>query len=311
MHKSSVTNIAELFYMEISILSQKFRDHALYIRGLSPFTIRRYRRVLKIFMNQMHVSKLEEIDDALVKKFFYDGRIQNNWTPATFISYKNTLNVFFEYCIKEGYMKENFTTDIETPKLSKKLPPKLTKKEALRLLEVAYNYPYSYTYLRYRNHAIFAVFLFAGLRKQELLNLRLVDVDIENFTIFVYQGKGSKDRVVPMCYKLASILSRYLEERKRLGKTCPEFFTSLNRNMGLTNIGMRRLVEKIRVASGIKFSAHKLRHTFATLMLEGGVDIYSLSKMMGHASIKTTTIYLAASAEHLRKEITKHPLNDI
>jgi site-specific recombinase XerD len=200
---------------------------------------------------------------------------------------------------------------METPKLSKKLPPKLTKQESMRLLEVVYNYPYKYKYLRYRNHAIFAVFLFAGLRRKEVLGLRLVDVDVENFSIFVYQGKGSKDRIIPMSYKLASILSKYLEERKRLGKTCPEFFTSLNRNMGLTSIGMRRLIEKIKESSGINFSAHKLRHTFATLMLEGGVDIYSLSKMMGHSSIKTTTIYLAASVEHLRKEITKHPLNDI
>lgn len=262
-------------------------------------------------MNQMNISKIEQIDDYLVKKFFYDGRIKNKWSPATFISYKNTLNVFFEFCIKEKYMETNYTLDLDTPKLKKTLPPKLTKQEAMRLLEVVYNYPYKYTYLRYRNHAIFAVFLFSGLRRKEVLNLRLVDVDIENLSIFVNQGKGSKDRIIPMCYKLTSILSTYLDERRRLGKTCPEFFTSLNRNMGLTNTGMRRLIEKIRIASGLQFSAHKLRHTFAVLMLEGGVDIFSLSKMMGHASIKTTTIYLAASAEHLRKEMTKHPLNDI
>ena len=71
------------------------------------------------------------------------------------------------------------------------------------------------------------------------------------------------------------------------------------------------LVEKMRASSGITFTVHKLRHTFATLMLEGGCDIYSLSKMMGHSDIKTTTIYLAASAEHLRTQMTKHPLNDL
>ena len=67
----------------------------------------------------------------------------------------------------------------------------------------------------------------------------------------------------------------------------------------------------MRDASRLKFTIHKLRHTFATLMLEGGVDIYSLSKMMGHSDIKTTTIYLSASAEHLRSQMTKHPLNDL
>jgi site-specific recombinase XerD len=66
----------------------------------------------------------------------------------------------------------------------------------------------------------------------------------------------------------------------------------------------------MRQSSGLKFTLHKLRHTFATLMLEGGCDIYSLSKLMGHENINTTTIYLAASAEHLRAQIAKHPLDN-
>ncbi|MFA7301860.1 MAG: tyrosine-type recombinase/integrase, partial [Candidatus Shapirobacteria bacterium] len=135
--------------------------------------------------------------------------------------------------------------------------------------------------------------------------------DIENLSIFVSQGKGSKDRVVPMSYTLAQSLKRYLLERKRLNKTCPEFFASMNRNHGYTESGMKRLVIQMREASGLKFTVHKLRHTFATLMLEGGCDIYSLSRMMGHSDIKTTTIYLAASAEHLRSQMVKHPLNGL
>jgi site-specific recombinase XerD len=114
-----------------------------------------------------------------------------------------------------------------------------------------------------------------------------------------------------MCYQLAENLKKYLTERTRLNKTCPEFFASLNRNKGFTDIGLKRLTDGIRRAAGIQFTIHKLRHTFATLMLEGGCDIFSLSKMMGHSDIKTTTIYLAASAEHLRSQITKHPLNNL
>jgi site-specific recombinase XerD len=213
--------------------------------------------------------------------------------------------------MKEGYMVSNPAEDIEVPKLEKRIPPKLTKQEAMRLLEVVYNYPYQYKFLRYRNHAIFATFIYAGIRKKELLKLKYTDVDLENLTIFINQGKGSKDRIVPICYALAETLNRYLKERQRLNKTCPEFFTSMNRNLGFTETGIKRLVEMARKASGIKFSIHKLRHTFATLMLEGGCDIYSLSRMMGHNNIQTTTIYLSATAEHLRSQITKHPLNNI
>ncbi|OGF70338.1 hypothetical protein A3C73_00570, partial [Candidatus Giovannonibacteria bacterium RIFCSPHIGHO2_02_FULL_44_11] len=239
------------------------------------------------------------------------GRTDRKWRPNTFICYHKSLMVFFRWCVDQKYIAKNPIDDIEIPKLEKRLPPKLTKQETLRLLEIVYNYPYDYKYLRFRNHAIFSMFVFAGLRKKELLNLKYTDVDIENLSIFINQGKGSKDRVVPMSYTLAQTLKRYAEERRRLNKTCPEFFTSLNRNVGFTNSGIKRLVEKMKLVSKIPFTIHKLRHTFATLMLEGGCDIFSLSKMMGHSDIKTTTIYLAASAEHLRSQMTKHPLNDL
>jgi site-specific recombinase XerD len=205
-------------------------------------------------------------------------------------------------------MASNPIDDIEVPKLERRLPSKLSKQEAQRILEVIDNYPYDNKFLRYRNYAIFATFIMAGLRKNELLKLKCNDVEIENLSLFIRQGKGNKDRVVPINYKLAEILNKYLIERKRLNKTCPEFFTSYTYNQGFTHSGLVRIVARIKKASGIKFHIHKLRHTFATLMLEGGCDIYSLSKMMGHNDIKTTTIYLAANIDHLRAQIVKHPL---
>ncbi len=297
--------------MDIKILAQQFCDHASYIRGLSPDTVYRYKQVIGIFSRRSGIEELSEINENNIREFFVIGRTKRKWTPATFISYHNTLNVFFAWCIKEKHLTVNPILDIEVPKLNKSLPPKLTRQDALRLLEIVYNYPYPYKFLRYRNHAIFATFIFAGLRKKELLNLKYTDIDLDNLTIFVRQGKGSKDRIIPMSYRLAEILKTYLRERARLKKTCPEFFTSLNRDMGFQKIGMKRLVELMREVSGLKFSCHKLRHTFATLMLEGGCDIYSLSRMMGHSDIKTTTIYLSASAEHLRGQILKHPLNNL
>ena len=296
--------------MDIEILVQKFVDYSRYMRGLSPATIRGYRGIIKFYIKQAHLQNVEDINESNIRELFINGRTQRNWRPNSFHRYHTALSVFFKWCIAHGYMRENFMLDIEVPKVEKRLPNKLTKQEAMKLLEVVYNYPYDYKYLRYRNHAIFSMFMFAGLRKSELLKLKLTDVDIENLSIFVNQGKGNKDRIVPMSFTLAQSLKRYLEERKRLNKTCLEFFASLNRNMGYTHAGLKRLVIQMSIASGIKFSVHKLRHTFATLMLEGGCDIYSLSKMMGHSDIKTTTIYLSASAEHLRSQMTKHPLND-
>src|SRR6185503_17985036 len=137
----------------------------------------------------------------------------------------------------------------------------------------------------------------------------LADVDLEWQTIFVRRGKGAKDRLVPTGPTLPTILRTYLEERARLRKASSQLFMSLNRNRGLTEEGLKHLILRVRRATGLHVSAHILRHSFATLMLEGGSDIFSISKMMGHSDIKTTTIYLAATAEHLRAQATKHPLN--
>lgn len=297
--------------MNIKTLASKFYDHSAYIKGYAKPTLKRYRQVINYYSRFAGIIEIEEVNDDNVTNLFYHGRTDRNWSANTFINYHKSLMVFFRWCCKNGYMENNPIKKIECPKLNKKLPEKLTKQQAMRLLEVAYNCPYRFKFLRYRNHAIFATFLYTGIRKGELLNLKYTDMDLENRTLFVRQGKGSKDRIIPLSYKLVEILERYLVERRRLQKTCPEFFASLNRNMGFKDIGLRRLVIKIRDASGIKFTAHKLRHTFATLMLEGGCDIFSLSKMMGHNDLKTTAIYLSASAEHLRGEIGKHPLNEL
>lgn len=259
----------------------------------------------------MDVAVLEEISVDKVRALFYYGRTERNWSVNTYIVYHKSLLVFFRWCVKQGYMLTNPVSDIEVPRLEGRLPSKLNMQSALRLLEVVNNYPYDYKFLRYRNNAIFAMFIFAGLRKQELLNLKYSDVDIDNLTIFIRQGKGKKDRIIPMSYTLGESLKKYSNERKRLSKTNPEFFSSLRGNVGYTENGLKRLVEQVKQSSGIIFSVHKLRHTFATLMLEGGCDIYSLSKMMGHSDIKTTTIYLSASAEHLRSQMIKHPLNEL
>lgn len=280
------------------------------MRGYSKATIRRYKYVITLYCRFAKIDHVSDINYDNVRALFFYGRTQRQWKTATFIVFYKSLSVFFKWCIDEKYMDTNPIEGIEKPRLEKRLPPKLTKHDALFLLEIVDNYPYTNKFLRYRNHAMFALFIFAGLRLNELLKLRYTDVDIPNLTVFINQGKGNKDRIVPISAALVQNLEKYLAERKRINKTCAAFFASSTRNCAFTESGMKRLVLKIREASGLQFTIHKLRHTFATLMLEGGCDIYSLSKMMGHSDIKTTTIYLAASAEHLRLQMMKHPLNE-
>jgi site-specific recombinase XerD len=278
--------------MDIQLLAEEFCDYSSYIKGYSKETIRSYRSAIKFFSKFLEITKIEDISEENVRRFFLNGRINRNWKPATFLTYHKSLIVFFRFCVEKEY-----------------LPKKIANEDALKLLEIILNYPYANDFLRYRNHAIFSTFLFAGLRKSELFKLSVTDVDIENLSLYVRKGKGSKDRIIPMSHTLAQSLKRYLIERKKLYKTCPEFFTSYPRNQGYTDSGLKRVVRRLKDISKIEFTIHRLRHTFATLMIEGGCDIYSLSKMMGHSDISTTTIYLSTTAEHLRGQMLKHPLN--
>lgn len=297
--------------MEIALLANRFYDYSRYIRGYTPKTIARYRAVINYYRRCTNVTAIEEVNETNIRSFFFVGRAEKRWQVGTYIMYHNSLTVFFRWCVAQKYLAQSPMEAIEMPKPEKRIAPKLTKQHTLRLLDVVLNYPQLDAFLRYRNHAIFSTFVFAGLRKSELLNLKVSDVDLEGMTLFVRQGKGAKDRIIPLNHTLVATLTKYSEERRKLKKTCPEFFTSYRNNAGFGESGLDNLSKKITAASGIAFTIHKLRHTFATLMLEGGCDIYSLSKMMGHSDIKTTTIYLAASPEHLRVQVMKHPLNTV
>lgn len=295
--------------MEIQQLAEEFYDYSLFIRGYSKRTIGSYKNAINFFTKSLGITLIEEITEEQVRMFFINGRVMRKWKPTTFMTYHKSLIVFFRFCVNKGFLPKNYIEDIETPKLPKSLPKKISTENAQKLLEVVLNYPAKSNFIRYRNHAIFCTFLYAGLRKSEAFRLQVIDVDIENLTIFVRSGKGNKDRIIPMSHTLAQSLRRYLIERNKLKKTCPEFFTSYNRNQGYTDSGLKRFVRVIKDTSKIDFTIHRLRHTFATLMIEGGCDIYSLSKMMGHSDITTTTIYLSTTAEHLRGQMLKHPLN--
>lgn len=296
--------------MDLHATIQLFYKYSTDIKGYSKDTIRRYKYVIDLYCRHSGIITISDATPGNVRNLFFHGRGERKWSANTALVFYKSLLVFFRWCVKEGYLMESPMKDIEKPKLEQRLPKNFTKQDALKLLEIVNNYPYEKTFLRYRNHALFAMFIFAGLRKSELLNLKYADIDLVNMTIFVNQGKGNKDRIVPISQMLSDILKRYIDVRKKKGYTCSHFFVAVNNNAGFTEHGLKHLVTGMIKASNLKFSVHKLRHTFATLMLEGGCDIYSLSRMMGHADIKTTTIYLYASAEHLRVQINKHPLNN-
>lgn len=264
---------------------------------------------MKFFLKYIADTPLDQISEVLVEDYLFDMKIQKNWSAKTIKNELGYLKVFFQWCVDRNYIETNPASKIPAPKLPKQLPKSLSQDDAEMILSWARSFRYEYAFEKHRAVAIIATFIFAGIRRGELENLMLGDIDLKERSIFIRCGKGSKDRIIPMAPPLVRIYEQYLKERDRLGRKSGWFFVGLRRDNKIGEHVIMRLVHKLRDASGIYFYPHMLRHTFATLMLDGGVNLFDLSKMMGHSDIKTTTIYLSTSIGRLKNQIVKHPMN--
>lgn len=296
---------------DIEKLHQRFCDYSLVFKGNTPRSIRWLKDIFQYFLRFANIETPGQITREMIESWIFEGKIQKKWSAQTIKNRLQALSLFVDWLIKEEYLKENPIKKIPRPKIPQRIPRHLNKEEATQLLDWVRNFPYGYKFERTRAVAVIAGFIFTGIRLEELKNLRMEDIDLASRTLFVKSGKGEKDRIIPLNPRLVEILEEYLQDRKRLRKTCPYFFTAMRQDTKMGDSVIKRLIQRLRKKSGIHFYPHLLRHTFATLMLEGGCNLYALSKMMGHSDIKTTTIYLSATTNHLQEQIGKHPLNDV
>ncbi len=140
--------------MHVHLLEENFHSYTLHTRGFSPDTVRRNRNALRLFFKHSSVVEIEEATADVVRRWIFEGRTQRNWSPATCRTYHKSLKVFFDWCVREKRLTANPAADVELPKNAQKIPRKLTRQEALRLLVVAYNSPSPNRFVRIRNHAI-------------------------------------------------------------------------------------------------------------------------------------------------------------
>ncbi|MFC1647787.1 tyrosine-type recombinase/integrase [Patescibacteria group bacterium] len=295
------TNLQELL--------DRYLHHCATLRGYAPRTIDGYKNTFKLFFRESEVRHTHELNLKVFEEWFIHGRMERKWTPVTFRGHLKYLNTFMKWLIKEGLVEQNYLDKLEKPRLEHKIPRTLSKKEAELILEASFHLSYPYRFAKYRNRAIVAIMLMAGLRRQEVIKLCLNDVSVENKSIFIRQAKWGKDRIVPMNQKLQQILYEYQQDRRRLKKQNIHFFTSIQKDNQIGDRAITNIIKKLRDTTKIYFSAHTLRHAFARLMLEGGCDIYTLSKLMGHSKITTTTIYLSCSNQQMSKAVEMHSLN--
>src|SRR5690349_11803851 len=135
--------------MELQALSEQFCDEARYLRGYTPDTIRRYRTTITLLRRRTGLEHLEDCTEERLREFFYVGRRERGWSSRSFITFHKTLVVFFRWCVERGLCPVSPVERIETPRLEKRLPTRLSASEAERLLERVLNCPYPYRFLRY------------------------------------------------------------------------------------------------------------------------------------------------------------------
>lgn len=215
----------------------------------------------------------------------------------------SAIKSFYKYLtVRTKQLTDNPVKEIEYPKIRKSLPKYLTLEESRRLLSSVEGVNAK------RDYAILMLFLNCGIRRSELVGLNLSDVYEDRIRI---TGKGNKERIVYFGSACKQAIDNYLVERNKKVLTDNRALFGSRDNNRMSVTAVHRLVKKHMLAAGLdpnQFSAHKLRHTAATLMISNGVDIKTVQEVLGHEHLNTTEIYTHIENTELKIAAEAHPL---
>lgn len=288
-------------------LLDRFVEHLLVERGLSPRTVDAYAVDLRNFLNFLIVAR--KTDHAAAKAAdviaYAKAERERGVTPRSTARRMSALRTFYKMCLRENEVKENPLERIESPKLWRNLPKTISAPDIEALLSV----PEPDTPAGLRDGAILEVLYGSGLRVSEVCDLKTSSID---FTVGFIRtiGKGSKERIVPLGQSAKKAVEDYLEyARPALAGAKRVEFLFLNRfGKRLSRQSVWKVVKASLARAGLPpdASPHTLRHSFATHLLEGGADLRSLQMMLGHSDLSTTQIYTHVSRGRLAETVRKH-----
>ena len=285
-----------------------YLDHLRVERALAPNSISSYASdlaKLAAFAETRDVTTTEGIDPVVVTQFLVSlDRAGLGARSAT--RHLSAVRGFCRFLTRERWIAADPTSDIATPRLGRRLPAVLTFDEVVRLLDA----PDLTKPRGRRDRAMLSLMYAAGLRVSELCSLRSVDLDLRRGVVSVL-GKGSKRRLVPVGEVALQDVDVFLKDPRpaRAGRSQPALFLS-SWGRPLTRQAFWKLVLRYARKVGITkpISPHKLRHSFATHLLEHGADLRSVQALLGHANIVTTEVYTHLSPDHVRRAHQKaHP----
>ncbi len=281
----------------------------LRVRNYSERTVDQRRKCLNWFTEwceQRGLTRPADVTRPVLERYqrwLYHYRKEDG-RPLSFGSQFTRLvsvRMFFKWLARNNHILSNPASELELPRLEQRLPQAvLTAQEA----EAVINQPDTNEPLGIRDRAILETFYSTGMRRFELAALRLTNLDAERGTLLIRQGKGKKDRMVPVGERAVAWLEKYLREVRPALVVEPDDGT-----LFLTNDGTPFVLARLsaiakqcldRAGIGKGGGCHLFRHTCATLMLEGGADIRFIQQLLGHVSLETTQIYAQVSIRQLK-----------
>lgn len=287
----------------------RFLEHFA-ARGHSPRTVELRADALRRFIrwaDERGIHRPQDVTRPILERYrrhLYHYR-KDNGEPLSFATQQQRLiplRAFFRYLARENYILSNPASELELPRVHRRLPAHILEPEEI---ERAMAQTLLHGELGLRDRALLETLYSSGIRRSELINLKLYDVDLKNGSLLVRLGKGQKDRYVPLGSRAIRWLGRYLEEVRPAIVIEPDDGTLFLHEFGepFSKNRLTDLVKKYLRAAGIAKpgAAHLFRHAMATHMLTNGADIRFIQAILGHAQLTTTEIYTHVSIAKLKE----------
>lgn len=282
-------------------LPDLFFDYLSLEKNVSGRTLANYRHAISSFRTWARSFPGWERADADLFRDYLFEMMKSEKARATIRLHFAALRSFYKFLGRRQGLKHNPLAEIQLPKQEKRLPVVMTQKQVTELLETPYKIEQPRQaphWTAHRDAAILELFYSSGIRLAELAGLQVKDLDLHHECIRV-QGKGGKQRICPVGTPALEAIERYrLHAEIRQG---PLFISKLRK--GITPRAISDLFQKYHQHTGIpvNVSPHKLRHSFATHLLDCGADLRSVQAMLGHASLSTTQIYTHVSMARMKE----------
>jgi integrase/recombinase XerD len=278
-------------------------------KGLSKNTVISYLFDIEKFLDFLKSNKSDLVRFSRDELIDFLGLLrQEGYSVSSVCRIISSIRGLCRYMVIERIRSDNPSENLETPKKWSYLPKALTKNEMKSLLDLS-DSKKEKNPLSVRDRVMLELVYSSGLRVSELISLKLDDVNLASGFLRVV-GKGSKERIVPISMRTVKLIKEYIDNERRfiLRKRDSQYLFITNRGKPMTRQRFWQSIKAVGKSVGLKVTPHMLRHSFATHMLEGGADLRSLQKMLGHSDISTTQIYTKVTSERLKQVYFKyHP----